>query len=143
MIHGLALGPVSPLASGRRWLATLARLASDELELRLQARRAREAAEAEARLRRAQEAAGGVAFEANGRAAFTVSDTNVLVYRGGAERPVRERHLTWIDRRGTVVKVVGPPVTSATVRLSPDGTHVALIGLATPEEVDEAAALAL
>ncbi|WP_270934196.1 sensor histidine kinase [Falsiroseomonas oryzae] len=54
-----------------RWLATLARLASDELELRLQARRAQEAAEAEARLRRAQEAAGVVAFEANGRAADT------------------------------------------------------------------------
>jgi two-component sensor histidine kinase/GAF domain-containing protein len=52
-----------------RWLATLAGLASDELELRLQARRAEEAAEAEARLRRAQEAAGVVAFEASGRAA--------------------------------------------------------------------------
>lgn len=52
-----------------RWLATLAGLASDELELRLQARRAQEAAEAEARLRRAQEAAGVIAFEANGQAA--------------------------------------------------------------------------
>ncbi|WP_158287579.1 sensor histidine kinase [Falsiroseomonas bella] len=50
----------------RRWLGTLAGLASDELELRLQARRAREAAEAEARLRRAQEAAGVVAFEVSG-----------------------------------------------------------------------------
>jgi Tol biopolymer transport system component len=72
-------------------------------------------------------AAGVASLEPNGRAAFTVSDTDVLVYRGSAERPVRERHLTWIDRRGTVVKVVGPPVTSATVRLSPDGTQVALL----------------
>ncbi|MGG5819631.1 HWE histidine kinase domain-containing protein [Falsiroseomonas sp. HW251] len=52
-----------------RWLATLAGLASDELELRLQARRAQEAAEAEARLRRAQEAAGVIAVEASGQAA--------------------------------------------------------------------------
>jgi len=72
-------------------------------------------------------AAGVASLVANGRAAFTVSDNGVLVYRGAAEQLQRERHLTWLDRRGTVVKVVGPPVTSATVRLSPDGTQVALL----------------
>jgi two-component sensor histidine kinase/PAS domain-containing protein len=61
--------PEGITAAEERWLATLAGLASDELELRLQARRACESAEAEARLRRAQEAAGVSAFEDSGAVA--------------------------------------------------------------------------
>jgi dipeptidyl aminopeptidase/acylaminoacyl peptidase len=64
----------------------------------------------------------------NGRAAFSVSDTGVLVYRSSPERqgPI-ERTLTWLDRGGKVLQTVGPPVTSASVRLSPDGARVALL----------------
>ena len=64
----------------------------------------------------------------NGRAAFSVSDTGVLVYKSRSEGqgPI-ERHLTWLDRSGKVLNVVGPPVTSSVVRLSPDDTRVALL----------------
>ncbi|MCB4820994.1 HWE histidine kinase domain-containing protein [Roseicella aerolata] len=69
--------PAGVSLAQRRWLRTMAAMATDELELRLQARLAQEAAAraeaamqdaaaalaAEARLRRAQEAAGVVAFE--------------------------------------------------------------------------------
>jgi eukaryotic-like serine/threonine-protein kinase len=77
-------------------------------------------------------ATGIASLPVNGRAAFSVSDTGVLVYKSSPEpqAPI-ERHLTWLDRSGKVLNVVGPPVTSSVVRLSPDGTRVALLEVPT------------
>jgi Tol biopolymer transport system component len=64
----------------------------------------------------------------NGRAAFSVSQNGVLVYKSNPEqRALADRRLTWVDRKGQVQKVVGPTVTSSSVRLSPDGARVALL----------------
>ena len=64
----------------------------------------------------------------NGRAAFSVSQNGVLVYKSNPEqRAPGERRLTWVDRKGQVLKGVGPTVTSSSVRLSPDGARVALL----------------
>ena len=72
-------------------------------------------------------ATGVPSLPINGRAGFSVSDTGVIVYKSNPETqgPV-DRQLTWIDRRGKVLEVVGPRVTSSSVRLSPDGARVAL-----------------
>jgi len=47
---------------------------------------------------------------------FTVSGTGTLAFRPGSA----ERHLTWLDRRGNVVKTVGPPGVIMNVSLAPD-----------------------
>ncbi len=47
---------------------------------------------------------------------FTVSDSGIVVFRPG----IAERRLTWVDRRGNVLKTVGPPGVILNVSLSPD-----------------------
>jgi len=47
---------------------------------------------------------------------FTVSRSGTLAFRPGSA----ERHLTWLDRRGNVVKTVGPPGVIMNVSLAPD-----------------------
>jgi len=47
---------------------------------------------------------------------FTVSDSGIVVFRSGSA----ERRLTWVDRRGNVVKTVGPPGVILNVSLFPD-----------------------
>ena len=65
----------------------------------------------------------------NGRAGFSVSNTGVLVYSSnpGQRTAAANRQLTWVDRTGTSVGTVGAPVAASTLRLSPDGTRVALL----------------
>jgi hypothetical protein len=46
----------------------------------------------------------------------------IVAIKGG----LVDRRLTWIDRSGKPLQVVGPPVSSTSLRLSPDGTRVAL-----------------
>jgi serine/threonine protein kinase len=48
---------------------------------------------------------------------FTVSDTGVIALRAGSS----DRRLTWVDRRGTVLKTVGAPGVILNVTLAPDG----------------------
>jgi Tol biopolymer transport system component len=66
---------------------------------------------------------------ANGRAAFSVSDTGVLVYSSSPANRygAADLQLTWVDRNGKPIKTVGPPVSSFVLRLSPDATRVALL----------------
>jgi Tol biopolymer transport system component len=76
--------------------------------------------------------ASGVALmSTNGRAAFAVSDTGVLVYGINPEAAQKsgfpERQLTWMDRTGKSLGAVGTPTTAMRFRLSPDATQVALI----------------
>ncbi len=47
---------------------------------------------------------------------FTVSDSGIVVLRAGSA----DRRLTWVDRRGTVLKTVGPPGLILSVSLSLD-----------------------
>jgi eukaryotic-like serine/threonine-protein kinase len=47
---------------------------------------------------------------------FTVSRGGIIAFRPGSA----ERRLTWLDRRGNVVKTVGPPGVIMNVSLSPD-----------------------
>jgi eukaryotic-like serine/threonine-protein kinase len=57
--------------------------------------------------------------ENNGRAAFAVSESGVLVYRGGLFASTGQ--ITWLDRRGKKLGVLGQPDTFRSVALSPDG----------------------
>jgi len=61
------------------------------------------------------------------RAAFSLSSAGVLAFR-----PVRETELTWFDRHGAGVGVLGPPGHYRNPALSPDGTLVA-VERASPE----------
>ena len=56
-------------------------------------------------------------------AAFSVSDTGILVYAGDANEISR---LTWFDRSGLETDPRLPPASIATFRLSPDGRQVAM-----------------
>jgi eukaryotic-like serine/threonine-protein kinase len=59
----------------------------------------------------------------NGLAAFAVSSNGVLAYRRGA---IRSRQLTWYDREGKRLGLVGEPGEYTMMRISPDEKHVAL-----------------
>jgi dipeptidyl aminopeptidase/acylaminoacyl peptidase len=59
----------------------------------------------------------------NGRAAFAVSTNGVLVYRREA---IRNRQLTWYDREGKRLGLVGEPGEYTMMRISPDEKQVAL-----------------
>jgi hypothetical protein len=54
---------------------------------------------------------------------FSISDTNVLVFCGGA---VSKRQLIWFDRSGKQLELVGPPAQYNDVVLAPDEKHVAV-----------------
>jgi Tol biopolymer transport system component len=60
----------------------------------------------------------------NGRAAFSVSRTGVLVYAGGAAT-LGTRRLVWLDRTGKRSEPFSAPLDASTIRLSPDGRRVA------------------
>ena len=61
---------------------------------------------------------------ANGRAAFAVSESGVLVYRTGfAGDPI---HLVWFDRAGKEIGKVGQPKGYSGIDLSPDGQRIIL-----------------
>jgi eukaryotic-like serine/threonine-protein kinase len=64
------------------------------------------------------------ANESNGRAAFSVSETGVLAYRGA--QTSRTMQLTWSDRQGKVLGEVGQPGEYLYMELSPDEKSVAL-----------------
>jgi serine/threonine protein kinase len=68
----------------------------------------------------------------NGRAAFSVSTNGVLAYRSSGGVNTRAT-LTWFDRGGKRMHSVGDPAEYYQIRLSPDGTRVALVlgGLST------------
>jgi serine/threonine protein kinase/Tol biopolymer transport system component len=59
-----------------------------------------------------------------GLVAFSVSNTGTLAYGTGASNSTPLR-LTWVDRQGKVVGVVGDDGNYRGVDLSPDGSHVA------------------
>jgi Tol biopolymer transport system component len=61
--------------------------------------------------------------EANGRAAFSVSESGVLAYRGGIFSAFRQ--LAWYDRQGHRLETVGGPTRYRGVALSPDEKQVA------------------
>jgi eukaryotic-like serine/threonine-protein kinase len=61
-----------------------------------------------------------------GRAAFTVSDTGVLVYRAGDVSGLAMAQLTWLDRTGAVLGTIGQPGRRRAFDLSPDETRVAV-----------------
>ena len=67
----------------------------------------------------------------NGRAAFAVSDTGVLVYSSNPEAQLKsgvpDRQLTWMDRNGKPLGTAGALTTASRLRLSPDAMRVALI----------------
>jgi serine/threonine protein kinase len=60
----------------------------------------------------------------NGRAAFSVSNTGVLVYRAGEIRGVQTQ-LLWADRRGAKGEPLGPVDSHEDPELSRDGNRVA------------------
>ena len=62
--------------------------------------------------------------EANGRAAFAVSESGVLAYRGGL-LSIR-RQLAWYDRQGQRLATLGEPAVYRGVALSPDEKSVAM-----------------
>src|SRR4029077_1786513 len=54
---------------------------------------------------------------------FSISDTDVMVFCGGA---VNKRQLAWFDRSGKQLELVGPPAQYNDVVLAPDEKHVAV-----------------
>jgi Tol biopolymer transport system component len=76
------------------------------------------------------------ANETNGRSAFAVSASGVLVYRGGALSN-REAQLTWVDRSGAKLGSIGQPGRYESVRLSPDEKS-ALLQVGAPTGADTA-----
>jgi eukaryotic-like serine/threonine-protein kinase len=76
-------------------------------------------------------ASGMVNLLSNGRSGFTVSDAGVLVYASNPDQQsgLVNRHLTWLDRRGTPLGPVGPPTSAFNFRLSPDGARAAMVEL--------------
>jgi Tol biopolymer transport system component len=73
------------------------------------------------------------ANEGNGRAAFTVSDNGVLVYRWGGLG--RTRQLAWYDRDGKRLGVIGKPMVFVGISLSPNEKSLAL-GVGAPGATD-------
>jgi Tol biopolymer transport system component len=65
------------------------------------------------------------ANEVNGRAAFAVSESGVLVYRGGLLGGLRQ--LAWYDREGKRLGAVGKPLGYVSVTLSPDEKSAAVV----------------
>ena len=62
-----------------------------------------------------------------GFAAFSVSETGVLVYRTGKSQEESERtQLTWFDRTGNVLETIGTIGLNRNPRLSPDGKRIAV-----------------
>jgi hypothetical protein len=63
-------------------------------------------------------------FQGPGEAAFAASPSGVLAYR---TRPIDTRtQLTWVDRAGQPLGLVGPPGRYRNPEMSPDGTRVAV-----------------
>jgi len=62
----------------------------------------------------------------NGRVAFSVSNTGVLAYKTLGDATAGARRLQWFDRQGKPGPALAQPVTAVTLRLSPDGTRVAI-----------------
>ena len=58
------------------------------------------------------------------RGCFTVSSAGTLAYAPGSGRPVAQ--MTWMDRSGKELGVVGEPAEIYSLRLSPDGQRVAV-----------------
>ena len=74
--------------------------------------------------------ADGPFVAANGRELFSASTEGTLLYE---KAPGRNVQLTWYGRDGRVTGVVGPPNPfTADPRISPDGSRVAVIRLASP-----------
>ena len=69
----------------------------------------------------------------NGRAAFAVSGNGVLVYRS---QGTRNRQLTWYDREGKRLGLVGKPGEYTRMRVSPDEKQVALMRRVGAVDVD-------
>jgi Tol biopolymer transport system component len=65
-----------------------------------------------------------VTRDATGYSAFSVSANGTLVYRTGA--PATRTQLTWFDRKGQPLGVLGQPGFYRNPTLAPDGTRVAL-----------------
>ncbi len=57
-------------------------------------------------------------------AAFSVSQTGVVVYQGSSAAGYAS--LTWVDRTGRILRTLGEPRESSNPRLSPDGRRVAM-----------------
>jgi serine/threonine-protein kinase len=57
-------------------------------------------------------------------AAFSASDTGVITYRAGSF--TTQTQLTWVNRTGQPLRLIGPPGVYRNPNLSPDGTRVAL-----------------
>jgi Tol biopolymer transport system component len=53
-----------------------------------------------------------------------VSANDLLIYREGVD-DAASRRLVWFDRNGKASEPIGPPIRSANIQLSPDGTRVA------------------
>jgi hypothetical protein len=64
---------------------------------------------------------------ANGRAAFSVSDSGVLAYVAGDVAPLINRVLTLFDPHGTRLREVGAPGPWTFAKLSPDGTRAVAV----------------
>jgi tRNA A-37 threonylcarbamoyl transferase component Bud32 len=58
------------------------------------------------------------------RGSFSISDTDVLAYRG-----IGDTRLLWLDRAGRVLATIGPPGNYANPALSPDGRRAAVARL--------------
>ena len=80
----------------------------------------------------AQVAEGVSSNEANGRAAFAVSDSGVLVYRGAA---LPTSQIVWYDRSGRRIAAVGKPGAYGGLRLSPDQKRIA-VNLLSANHID-------
>jgi serine/threonine protein kinase len=70
--------------------------------------------------------------ESNGRAAFAVSDSGVLVYRGVAHRNAQ---IVWYDRSGRRLAAIGKPGPYVGLRLSPDEKRIA-VNLSSANNMD-------
>jgi len=68
----------------------------------------------------------------NGGAHYAVSDRGLLLYApGGGGAP--EYHLAWVDARGRLARLPGPPRRFREPRISPDGRRVAVVVGAPPD----------
>jgi eukaryotic-like serine/threonine-protein kinase len=66
----------------------------------------------------------GVGGGSGGEAAFAASNTGVVVYRTGSGGSTTQ--LTWVDRGGNPLAIVGPAGPYRNPVLSPDGTRIAM-----------------
>jgi len=74
------------------------------------------------------------ANDANGRAAFAVSENGVLVYRGGLF--ARSAQLAWYDREGKRLEAIGKADAYGAVKLSPDEKSAAVLAGTGPGRSD-------